>query len=74
MSAEGLFPVDEVRFRMFPLTALGISASTLPLLLALKAGQSLQQKTLDWGQASEEIFRGERLPILPFPEPRSSER
>ncbi|BFM40825.1 hypothetical protein [Synechocystis sp. LKSZ1] len=56
---------------MFPLTALGISAGVLPLLLALKTGQSLQQVALEWGQASEEVFRGQRLPVLPFPEPEA---
>ena len=59
---------------MFPLTSLAISAGVVPLLLALKAGHSLQQTALEWGQASEEVFRGQRLPILPFPEPQASEK
>ncbi|NEU76010.1 hypothetical protein PI95_026515 [Hassallia byssoidea VB512170] len=40
------------------------TASILLLLLAQKASQSALEAM---GQASEEIFRGDRLPILNFP-------
>ncbi|MCV3214867.1 hypothetical protein OGM63_15300 [Plectonema radiosum NIES-515] len=40
------------------------TASILLLLLAQKASQSA---LVAMGQASEEIFRGDRLPILSFP-------
>jgi hypothetical protein len=40
------------------------TASILLLLLAQKASQSALEVM---GQASEEIFRGDRLPILNFP-------
>ncbi len=33
------------------------------------AFRSLTQSLIELGQASEEIFRGDRLPILNFPEP-----
>ena len=45
-----------------------ISAATLPLLSGLAILSTVTQKTTELGQLSEELFRGDRLPILPFPE------
>ncbi len=49
------------------LTTIGLSAATLPLLVGLMMMKSISQEWLDWGKESEEIFRGDRLPLLNFP-------
>ena len=49
-----------------------LSLSTAPVLLILIASKALAELTADVGQASEEVFRGDRLPILkisPNPDP-----
>jgi hypothetical protein len=45
-------------------TQLLLSLSTAPLLLLLVSGKALAKAMNELGQASEEIFRGDRLPIL----------
>jgi hypothetical protein len=45
-----------------------LSVVTLPFLLLLSTIKSLEKNTEDIGKMSEEIFRGERLPLLSFPE------
>ncbi|MDJ0674163.1 MAG: hypothetical protein QNJ36_01970 [Calothrix sp. MO_167.B42] len=42
------------------------TASTMAILVAQKA---TSETFIALGEASEELFRGERLPILDFPEP-----
>lgn len=42
------------------------TASTMAILVAQKAAS---ETFIALGEASEELFRGERLPILDFPEP-----
>ena len=44
-----------------------LSLVTFPLLVGLGISRPLTQAILELGKASEEIFRGDRLPILPFP-------
>jgi hypothetical protein len=51
------------------LTTLWVSLATFPVLLGILAAHSLAENLRELGQASEEIFRGDRLPILNFPEP-----
>ncbi len=41
-----------------------LSLATLPLLVFLSLAQTLAQILTEMGQGSEEIFRGDRLPIL----------
>lgn len=41
-----------------------LAASTLPLVVGLLALRSLSDAIVGLGQASEEIFRGDRLPVL----------
>jgi hypothetical protein len=41
-----------------------VSITTTPLLLSLLGGRVLTEILQDLGKASEEIFRGDRLPIL----------
>jgi hypothetical protein len=40
----------------------------MPLLVAVGALQILTEEMIHLGLWSEEIFRGDRLPVLPFPE------
>lgn len=49
---------------------LWLSLVTSPFLLSLVALQSVVEGLIELGQASEEIFRGDRLPILNIPEER----
>ncbi|MGA1621760.1 MAG: hypothetical protein ACO36E_03410 [Synechocystis sp.] len=49
-------------------TDLLLSAATLPMLSALALLHCLNRHSTEWGQLSEEVFRGDRLPILPFPD------
>ncbi len=45
-----------------------LQLGTLPLLVALLAGKALAPIINATSVASVEVFRGDRLPILPFPE------
>ncbi|MBW4663336.1 MAG: hypothetical protein KME01_03910 [Chroococcus sp. CMT-3BRIN-NPC107] len=45
-----------------------LQLGTLPLLAALVAGKALTPAIKAISTGSEEVFRGDRLPILPFPE------
>lgn len=40
---------------------------TMPLLLGLVLVDNVTEGLIELGKASEEIFRGDRLPILKFP-------
>lgn len=40
---------------------------TLPALIGLVGGKALADGLESLGQASEEVFRGDRLPLLHFP-------
>jgi hypothetical protein len=44
-----------------------IAGMTLPMLLGLVGGKAIAEGLQSLGQASEEIFRGDRLPLLHFP-------
>ena len=45
-------------------TNLLLSLSTAPLLLVLVGSRALATAIQDMGQSSEELFRGDRLPVL----------
>jgi len=49
-------------------TRLLVSLATGPFLLGLVAGRALEHLLQDLGKASEELFRGDRLPVLPLEE------
>ncbi|MGK7946525.1 MAG: hypothetical protein AB4058_18850 [Microcystaceae cyanobacterium] len=49
-------------------TAILLSLVTPPFLLGITVIDSLTQGLKELGSMSEEIFRGERLPLLNFPE------
>lgn len=44
-----------------------LQISAGPVLLALLAGKTTAQTLQAIGEVSEEVFRGERLPVLKFP-------
>jgi hypothetical protein len=44
-----------------------VQLSTGPLLIALLGSKAAAETLETIGQASEEIFRGDRLPVLKFP-------
>jgi len=45
-----------------------LEIGTASILLLLTTGQVTVNALESLGQASEELFRGDRLPILPFPD------
>ena len=45
-----------------------LSFVTFPILVGLGLSRPLTEGIFELGRLSEEIFRGDRLPILPFPE------
>lgn len=45
-----------------------ISLATTPILLMLGGSKVLLDTVLDLSQTSEEVFRGDRLPVLKFPQ------
>lgn len=46
-----------------------VSVATLPLVAGLVAGRAIAEVVLSLSQASEEVFRGDRLPILNLTHP-----
>jgi hypothetical protein len=46
-----------------------VSIATVPTLAAIVGLQAVLQQVQTLANNSEEIFRGDRLPLLPFPEP-----
>lgn len=62
----------------FPTTSQSVSqlllgAATIPLLATLVAVKAANELLRDLGQLSEEVFRGDRLPLInqPTPNPAS---
>lgn len=51
----------------FP-SQLALSLVALPFLGSLLLAEELVKGSIELGKLSEEIFRGDRLPILTFPE------
>jgi hypothetical protein len=45
-----------------------LQVGTASLLVGLIGGKAVTEAAKAIGQASEELFRGDRLPVLPFPE------
>ena len=45
-----------------------LGMATGSLLFGLVVGNSLSQALQELSQATEEVFRGDRLPIIPFPD------
>lgn len=51
-----------------------VSLATSPFLIGVLTARSLTQALIELGKASEEVFRGDRLPILNFPDPQDPEQ
>ena len=51
-----------------------LSLVTGPCLLTVIGAQSLLETLVEVGKASEEVFRGERLPVLKFPDNHKEEQ
>ncbi|MCX5961673.1 MAG: hypothetical protein NT070_00600 [Cyanobacteria bacterium] len=49
------------------MTSLVMAVTTIPVVGLILATRGLARVTLEVGQLSEELFRGDRLPILTFP-------
>jgi hypothetical protein len=52
---------------------IGLSLAALPLLAGLWSVRQLADWLQELGQLGEEIFRGERLPVLNFPPEEGTE-
>jgi hypothetical protein len=50
-----------------------LSLTTAPFLFGMVAVKSLARRLEEIGQASEEVFRGDRLPVLHVPESQGEE-
>jgi hypothetical protein len=59
--------------KISPILQIGLSCATFPLLLALGALPCLTKTLVELGEMSEEVFRGDRLPVLSFPEVQAGE-
>ncbi|AFZ32112.1 hypothetical protein Glo7428_3646 [Gloeocapsa sp. PCC 7428] len=51
-----------------------LQISTGPMLLAMLGARAYSELIQSIGQSAEEILRGDRLPVLPFPEPQKIEQ
>ncbi len=51
-----------------------LSVATSPFLLAAIAAESLTKNLIEIGAVCEEVFRGDRLPILHVPEEESENK
>lgn len=61
-------PSDGLNLGLFTISnQVLLQISTVPVLTALVAGKYAAETMQAIGQSSEELFRGDRLPILPFP-------
>ncbi|MGL5034060.1 MAG: hypothetical protein ACRC6M_09705 [Microcystaceae cyanobacterium] len=49
---------------------IALSLATFPLLIGLGTLQCFNKTVKDWGESSEELFRGDRLPLLSFRDER----
>lgn len=59
-TSESKFPVEII-----------VSLATGPLLLGVLCGKASLKFLQALGEASEEVFRGDRLPVLQFPKVES---
>lgn len=50
-----------------------LQLSTGPMLIAMFGGKAFSETLQTIGEVSEELFRGDRLPVLKFPVEKESE-
>lgn len=58
---------DSRLFGFIP-SEIALSVATVPVLVGLVSAQALARTIAEVGALSEEVFRGDRLPTLDFPE------
>lgn len=51
---------------------IAVALTTAPLLAGLLAAKAISDTLVNLGQASEEVFRGDRLPVLTIPANQST--
>jgi hypothetical protein len=57
------------------MSSLMIAVTTIPVIALILATRGVARATLEVGELSEELFRGDRLPILTFPlEPKDDRK
>jgi hypothetical protein len=62
---------SQPRLNLIPFTiplSCFLQASTVSILILLIAQKATSEALVSLGEASEELFRGDRLPVLSFPE------
>ncbi|MFN5955209.1 MAG: hypothetical protein ACK6A9_07925 [Dolichospermum sp.] len=62
---------SQPRLNLIPLTipmSCFLQAGTVSILILLIAQKATSEALVSLGEASEELFRGDRLPVLSFPE------
>lgn len=75
MSPVTQTPSSHPEFNLFSLSvpqSLLLQIGTASILLLLTAGQATTKTLEALGEASEELFRGDRLPILNFPDDKEA--
>ncbi|MEA5421066.1 hypothetical protein VB712_17710 [Spirulina sp. CCNP1310] len=53
--------------QLAPPTPILLAIATLPFLGGVFAIAAIASSLQTWGEVSTELFRGDRLPVLPFP-------
>ena len=61
------YPMTSNSMTSNSMTSLVIAVTTIPVVTLILAIRGIARATLEVGQLSEELFRGDRLPILTFP-------
>lgn len=64
----------KIKRQTSPSPNLFVSLATAPFLMGVLTVRSISQALIELGEASEEVFRGDRLPILNFPNSPESEQ
>ena len=69
MSNPNFPPSQPASGKLIPVSkSLLLELGTLSLMGAIVAQKAMSETIISLAQASEEVFRGDRLPILPFPD------
>ena len=71
--SEQSAPQVSTHAKPFVSPALLLSLATPPLLVALVGSKLVTEAVRELGLLSEEIFRGDRLPVLNFPKSEPSD-
>jgi len=66
-TSKSVDPMSSLLAQMPTMPNLAVSVATVPVLVGLLGGHAIADILHQVGLASEELFRGERLPILAIP-------